>query len=71
MTSEHPVRLRPKRPCTICGKPSQRKFFPFCSARCANIDLNRWFGGNYAIPAEEADDLAERSEDPGPEKGDE
>lgn len=48
-----PVRLRPKRPCPICGKPSQQKFHPFCSNRCAQIDLNRWLGGNYAIPAEE------------------
>jgi endogenous inhibitor of DNA gyrase (YacG/DUF329 family) len=48
-----PVRLRPKRPCPICGKPSQQKFHPFCSARCAQVDLNRWLGGHYAIPAEE------------------
>ncbi len=48
-----PVRLRPKRPCPICSKPSAQKYHPFCSARCAQIDLNRWFGGNYAIPAED------------------
>ncbi len=47
------VRLRPKRPCPICQKPSAQKFHPFCSARCAQVDLNRWLGGNYAIPAEE------------------
>ena len=50
-----PVRLRPRRPCPICNKPSQQKFHPFCSARCAQVDLNRWFGGNYAIPAEESE----------------
>jgi len=48
-----PVRLRPKRPCPICSKPSAQKYHPFCSSRCAQIDLNRWFCGNYAIPAEE------------------
>ncbi|WP_373503823.1 DNA gyrase inhibitor YacG [Aestuariivirga sp.] len=48
-----PVRLRPKRPCPICQKPSQQKFHPFCSNRCAQIDLNRWFGGNYAIPVKD------------------
>ena len=48
-----PVRLRPKRPCPICAKPSAQKYHPFCSPRCAQIDLNRWFGGNYAIPVEE------------------
>ena len=48
-----PVRLRPKRPCPICAKPSAQKYHPFCSPRCAQIDLNRWFGGNYAIPVKE------------------
>lgn len=48
-----PVRLRPRRPCPICAKPSAQKFHPFCSARCAQVDLNRWLGGNYAIPVEE------------------
>ena len=40
------------KPCPICGKPAAEKFRPFCSARCADIDLNRWFTGSYAIPAE-------------------
>ncbi|MFL5259960.1 MAG: DNA gyrase inhibitor YacG [Hyphomicrobiales bacterium] len=62
-----PVRLRPKRPCPVCGKPSQQKYHPFCSARCAHVDLNRWLAGRYAVPAEEAGtpdpaaDLPERS----------
>lgn len=44
----------PKRPaCPICGKPSAERFRPFCSARCADVDLNRWLGGVYAIPAED------------------
>ena len=49
------IRLRPRRPCPICGKPSHQRYHPFCSGRCADIDLNRWLGGRYAIPAEEAD----------------
>jgi len=48
-----PVRLRPKRPCPICAKPSAQKYHPFCSSRCAQVDLNRWLGGHYAIPAAE------------------
>ena len=48
-----PVRLKPRRPCPICGKPSSQRFHPFCSARCADIDLHRWLGGTYAIPTEE------------------
>ena len=51
-----PVRLRPKRPCPVCGKPSQQKYHPFCSNRCSQIDLNRWLGGTYAIPAGETDE---------------
>ena len=49
----HPVRLRPKRSCPICGKPSQQKYHPFCSTRCADVDLNRWLKGRYAVPAAE------------------
>jgi uncharacterized protein len=50
-----PVPLRPRRPCPICKKPSLQKFHPFCSNRCAQIDLSRWLGGKYAIPAEDAE----------------
>ena len=49
------IRLRPRRPCPLCGKASQQRYHPFCSGRCADIDLNRWLGGRYAIPAEEAE----------------
>ncbi len=46
--------------CPICGKAGAvRNFAPFCSRRCADIDLGRWLKGGYAIPgvpAEEADD---------------
>ena len=40
------------RPCPICGKPALAKFRPFCSARCADIDLGRWLKGSYVIPGE-------------------
>ena len=49
------VRLRPVRPCPICQKPSTQQFHPFCSARCANVDLNRWLTGSYVIPASISD----------------
>lgn len=45
------VTLKPTRPCPVCGKPSSQQFHPFCSARCADIDLNRWLSGAYVIPA--------------------
>jgi len=39
--------------CAICGKPQEPKFKPFCSKRCADVDLNRWLSGGYRIGAEE------------------
>ncbi|MBV8851172.1 MAG: DNA gyrase inhibitor YacG [Methylobacteriaceae bacterium] len=42
--------------CPICGKPAEADYSPFCSKRCADIDLNRWLGGVYAIPAGGADE---------------
>jgi uncharacterized protein len=47
--------LRAK-PCPICGKPAAEKVRPFCSRRCADIDLNRWLSGVYAIPVKEEED---------------
>jgi endogenous inhibitor of DNA gyrase (YacG/DUF329 family) len=46
------------KPCPICGKPADARLKPFCSARCADVDLNRWFTGAYAVPAadDEGDD---------------
>jgi hypothetical protein len=41
------------RPCPICGKPPTPQYRPFCSTRCAQIDLGRWQKGNYRIPTEE------------------
>lgn len=46
-------------PCTLCGKPSTSAHAPFCSQRCREVDLNRWFTGAYAVPAVELDDLDE------------
>jgi endogenous inhibitor of DNA gyrase (YacG/DUF329 family) len=54
--ADNVVRLKPVRPCPICGKPSKQEFHPFCSARCADVDLNRWLSGAYRIPAEPVED---------------
>jgi endogenous inhibitor of DNA gyrase (YacG/DUF329 family) len=42
--------------CPICGKLSAQKFRPFCSRRCADVDLHRWLSGAYSAPAVEQDD---------------
>jgi uncharacterized protein len=44
------------KPCVICGKPQAEGLAPFCSRRCADVDLNRWLTGVYAVPAAEDDD---------------
>jgi endogenous inhibitor of DNA gyrase (YacG/DUF329 family) len=40
-----------KAKCPICGRPAEPDFRPFCSRRCADIDLQRWLTGRYAVPA--------------------
>lgn len=45
--------IRLKKGCAICGKPTVEKYLPFCSKRCADVDLSRWLTGVYAIPANE------------------
>jgi endogenous inhibitor of DNA gyrase (YacG/DUF329 family) len=40
--------------CPICKRhPSEPKYQPFCSSRCADVDLGRWFTGAYVIPVRE------------------
>ena len=48
----------PEKPCPICGKACDALYAPFCSKRCADVDLGRWFGEAYRIPVQ-------------PERGDE
>ncbi len=41
--------------CPICKKnPPDPKYRPFCSRRCADVDLGKWLTGSYAVPTEEA-----------------
>jgi uncharacterized protein len=40
----------PVRSCPICGKRADFAIRPFCSKRCADVDLHRWLGGRYAVP---------------------
>ena len=61
--------------CPICGRATALDYRPFCSRRCADVDLSRWLSGAYAIPARPDDDedgesgeTAEspKKDDPGP-----
>jgi uncharacterized protein len=51
------------RTCAICGQPAQLRYKPFCSKRCADVDLNRWLTGKYAIPVEEGRDRPDDDEE--------
>ena len=57
------VRLKPTRPCPICGKPSSQAQYPFCSIRCQDIDLNRWLSDSYRVPTNETPETAAKDED--------
>lgn len=48
--------------CPMCKKETMPKFRPFCSSRCADADLARWFRGDYFIPASGSDDAENNSE---------
>lgn len=47
--------------CPICKKPTVLDFRPFCSKRCADLDLGKWLTESYAIPAP-LEDLSEEDE---------
>ena len=34
-------------------QPASAENTPFCSKRCADVDLARWFRGDYAVPTNE------------------
>jgi uncharacterized protein len=58
-----------RKDCPICGKPAQARWRPFCSKRCADVDLHRWLSGSYAVPEVENEDdvttVPKQSDDPG------
>jgi endogenous inhibitor of DNA gyrase (YacG/DUF329 family) len=39
--------------CPVCGAPRDESYRPFCSKRCADIDLAKWLGERYTIPTDE------------------
>lgn len=58
--SDDPIDLsalrKPKKTagCPICGRAPAPDFRPFCSKRCADVDLSRWLGEVYRVPVDEA-----------------
>ncbi|MDG1289903.1 MAG: DNA gyrase inhibitor YacG [Lentibacter sp.] len=42
--------------CPICANETDTRYKPFCSRRCADIDLSKWLGGGYALPSNDPED---------------
>ena len=42
--------------CPICQSDTDPKYRPFCSRRCADLDLGRWMPGSYRVPLVETDE---------------
>lgn len=58
----------PRRSCPICRRTADARFRPFCSKRCADLDLSRWLNEDYRIPVEtDADDETAQEDEPPPE----
>lgn len=50
MTAQPGPKRQSGRSCPICGKESEQDYRPFCSKRCADVDLGRWLGERYRVP---------------------
>jgi endogenous inhibitor of DNA gyrase (YacG/DUF329 family) len=55
--------------CPICKRPAVEAYRPFCSKRCADVDLQRWLVGAYVIPDAEGEEAGPPP--PGDASGDE
>ena len=55
------VRIEAK--CPVCSKPGDAKYRPFCSKRCADVDLGRWLKESYRVPTEEGPEDGESPPD--------
>lgn len=53
--SAQPSKSPPSARCPVCSAPADPSVRPFCSARCADVDLLRWLRGAYAIPGGQQD----------------
>ncbi|HVR68263.1 MAG TPA: DNA gyrase inhibitor YacG [Verrucomicrobiae bacterium] len=51
----------------MCRQPAQQRYRPFCSQRCADVDLGRWIGGDYRVPGNPVNALDSGEEEEGDE----
>jgi len=65
--ADNVVPLRQRRrmaPCPVCARPAQEDYRPFCSKRCADIDLHKWLGEGYRIETDEPTDDVDAPPEP-------
>ncbi len=56
-----------RRSCPMCGRPAVVRFRPFCSRRCADLDLGHWLKEDYRVPSDEEFDPEEEPPEGGEE----
>ena len=49
--------------CPICARATDPKYKPFCSRRCADVDLAHWLRGDYRVAGEPVDSEAQDGTD--------
>ncbi|MDE4275046.1 DNA gyrase inhibitor YacG [Phaeobacter gallaeciensis] len=49
--------------CPMCGEETARAYRPFCSRRCADLDLAKWLNGAYAVPSRDPEDIEKALEE--------
>jgi len=48
--------------CPICKAPTVAAYRPFCSKRCADLDLGNWLKGTYSVPSQDPEDIENAEE---------
>lgn len=49
--------------CPLCSKPRVEAYRPFCSKRCADVDMGRWLKEGYSIPGDETVETGDEASD--------
>lgn len=57
----------PRGRCPVCGRPADEAARPFCSVRCADVDLGRWLTGEYRIPTAITEEDLDQAPPSGPD----
>lgn len=50
--------------CPICDKDPDKTYRPFCSKRCADVDLGKWFNESYRVPTDDREPEPPKDEAP-------